>query len=195
MESRERILAAAAVEFTDRGFHGVRMEHVSKRAALNKSLVYRHFDNKETLFEQVLRAEIGKRTALLDTLPDSLGEILVFWAAQQREDADFNRLIGQEGLRDDAATPVAAEERTAYYRRQIDRLRTMQEEGALAKELDPEGLFFALLLLTVGPVLLPQLARLILGDDVEAHWDDTLRRIAERLEGGHSETPSAAVSN
>jgi len=191
MESRERILAAAGAEFAARGFHGVRMEHVSKRAALNKALVYRHFDNKETLFEQVLTAEIEKRTALLDTLPDSLAETLVFWAGQQREDAEFNRLIGHEGLRDDGTPPVAAEARTRYYRRQIERLRSMQKSDALTEDVDPEGLFLALLLLTVGPVLLPQLARLILGEDHVARWDETLRQIAGRLEGGDTEMPPA----
>jgi len=182
MNTPERILSAAAEEFAERGVHGVRMEHVAKRAKLNKTLVYRHFGDKENLYLETLRRELTKRQAFLAALPPNLEEMLVFWSRQQAKDADFTRLVAQEGLHDRGDEPVEATARKAYYAQQIEMIRGMQASGALNKAIDPEPLFFALLMLTVGPVLLPQVMRLAIpGDDRAERWDQFLRSLANVL--------------
>ncbi|MEQ8964823.1 MAG: helix-turn-helix domain-containing protein [Azospirillaceae bacterium] len=186
MDARARILDAAASEFAERGVHGVRMEHVARRADLNKSLVYRHFGAKDRLFDETLRREITRRTAMVEALPADLAAMLRFWSAQQHADASFIRLIAQEGLAaadaEPDVEPAAAEERRAYYRRQVDDLRALQAAGRLPAGTDPEALFLGLLLLTVGPVILPQIARLVLGDRAEGRWDGFLEDLAAVLE-------------
>lgn len=185
--SAQRILDAAAVEFAERGLHGVRMEHVARRAGLNKALVYRHFGDRDRLFDETLRRQIAQRTALLATLPESLAGMLRTWSRRQHADADFLRLIAQEGLVHDGREPRAADDRRSYYRRQIALLERLRAAGRLPRGMDIEALFFALLLLTVGPVLLPQIQALILdGNDAE-RWEAFLAQLSGALE-------SAAVS-
>lgn len=182
MATPDRILDAAAAEFAERGFDGVRIEHVAKRAGLNKALVYRHFDDKAGLYRATLGRELGKRTQVLDELPADLGERLVFWSRRQAHDKEFIRLVAREGLGDDGSEPVEAEARAAYYARQVDSLRALQAEGELRDDLDPECMFFALLALTVAPVLLPQIMRLsIPDDDRDDRWESFLAAFAERL--------------
>lgn len=182
MSTPERILDAAASEFAEHGFSGVRMTHVARRAGVNKALVYRHFGDKEGLYQATLRREITRRRAFIGQLPSSLGDMLVAWTHRQREDAEFIRLLVREGLGDDGTEPIDAAERAAYYRGQVDMLRELQSEGEIGPELDPECLFFALLLLTSGPVILPQLMGLsIPGDELEERWAVFLKALASTL--------------
>jgi AcrR family transcriptional regulator len=52
--SRERILAAAAVEFAARGFDGAKVDRIAARARLNKAMLYYHFDDKAALYRAIL---------------------------------------------------------------------------------------------------------------------------------------------
>ena len=54
-DSRERILAAAAAEFADRGFAGAGIDRIARRARLNKAMIYYHFQNKQALYRAILR--------------------------------------------------------------------------------------------------------------------------------------------
>src|SRR5437588_4725579 len=44
---RERLLRAAAAEFSERGFAGASSESISRRAGMSKATFYEHFANKE----------------------------------------------------------------------------------------------------------------------------------------------------
>jgi len=53
--SRERLLAAAAVEFAARGFDGAKVDRIAVKARLNKAMLYYHFKSKAGLYRQILR--------------------------------------------------------------------------------------------------------------------------------------------
>jgi len=184
--SREAILEAAAEEFGEHGFEGTRIEHVARRADYNKALVYRHFGDKRGLFEAMLSEYVGRRGALLDDLPDSLAGLMGFWADRQLEERDYLRLLQREALQGGGDPPVNAEERRAYYGRQVDVLRELQERGDVDPDFDAETLFLALLGVTVVPALLPQVAELVAGSDVDddefrERWSRTLEKMARSL--------------
>src|SRR3978361_1514803 len=58
-ERRGAILAAALDEFAARGFATARLDDVAKRAGVAKGTIYLHFADKEALFEELIRIEIG----------------------------------------------------------------------------------------------------------------------------------------
>ncbi len=183
-DSRAVILEAAAIEFAARGFDGVRMEHVAQRAGYNKALVYRQFGDKPGLFREVLRYRVQRRDAMLDGLPPSLPDLLVWWSRQQRAEPDFMRLILREALEDRGEEPVEADARRAYYARQVAMVQALQSRGDLDERLDPHMLFFALLVVSVGPTHLPQIARLVCPaeeDTFTERWESFLRVLAEKL--------------
>ena len=52
--SPDRILAAAAAEFAERGFAGARVDRIARRARVNKAMLYYHFHNKKSLYRAIL---------------------------------------------------------------------------------------------------------------------------------------------
>jgi TetR/AcrR family transcriptional regulator len=53
--SPDRILAAAALEFAERGFAGARVDRIARRARVNKAMLYYHFASKQGLYRTLLR--------------------------------------------------------------------------------------------------------------------------------------------
>jgi len=53
--SPDRILAAAAAEFSERGFAGARVDRIARRARVNKAMLYYHFGSKRDLYLAVVR--------------------------------------------------------------------------------------------------------------------------------------------
>ncbi|HVW03850.1 MAG TPA: TetR/AcrR family transcriptional regulator [Vicinamibacterales bacterium] len=52
--SRDRLLAAAAAEFAARGFDGAKVDRITRRARVNKAMLYYHFHNKAALYREIL---------------------------------------------------------------------------------------------------------------------------------------------
>jgi AcrR family transcriptional regulator len=52
--SPDRILAAAAVEFAERGYAGARVDRIARRARVNKAMLYYHFGSKRGLYRTLL---------------------------------------------------------------------------------------------------------------------------------------------
>ena len=53
--SPDRILAAAAPEFAERGYAGARVDRIARRARVNKAMLYYHFGSKQALYHALLR--------------------------------------------------------------------------------------------------------------------------------------------
>src|SRR5271169_2033976 len=66
---REAILSAALDEFSSRGFEAARLDDVAKRAGVAKGTIYLYFRDKESLFQELIRAML---TPLIGTI-EALG--------------------------------------------------------------------------------------------------------------------------
>ena len=58
-DARSRIIEAALDLFSDKGFHATTTRNIAKKAGVNEVTLFRHFNNKTTLFQEVLN-EIRK---------------------------------------------------------------------------------------------------------------------------------------
>lgn len=56
----ELVLAAAAIEFCERGFDGARMEAIAKTAGVTKRTLYGRYPDKRALFVDVVRRAIAR---------------------------------------------------------------------------------------------------------------------------------------
>ena len=54
--TREKILAAAETEFSEKGLYGARVDDIARSAGVNKSMLYAYFGSKEALYKTVLEA-------------------------------------------------------------------------------------------------------------------------------------------
>jgi AcrR family transcriptional regulator len=118
---REAILAAALDEFSAQGFAAARLDDVARRAGVAKGTIYLYFEDKETLFQELIRSALSPFVATLEAAPDlplrAVVEMLI--ASFVREvlrtrRKDIVRLVLAEGRR----FPKVAE---FYYREVVGR--------------------------------------------------------------------------
>src|SRR6266511_5050943 len=113
--TRERILAAALREFSDKGFAGARVDRIARRARINKRMLYHYFGNKASLFREILARKVRERSAWAVTAPADAAESLAFWFDSACRDRDWVRLMEWEALgSDDGAVSGDAERRAAF---------------------------------------------------------------------------------
>ena len=101
--SPDLILAAAEVEFAERGFAGARVDRIARRARVNKAMLYYHFKNKQALYRTLLRrmfalaAERMQAVAALDAPPDAKIDLAIAgMAAFIQEHAAFPKIMLRE---------------------------------------------------------------------------------------------------
>jgi AcrR family transcriptional regulator len=123
-ERRAAILSAALEEFAARGFEAARLDDVARRAGIAKGTIYLYFRDKESLFQELVRAMLSPLVGAIEAMPlgdlplsvvtEKIFDVLVneIYATRRK---DVIRLIIAEGPR----FPKLAE---FYYREVIDRV-------------------------------------------------------------------------
>jgi AcrR family transcriptional regulator len=120
---REAILAAALDEFAARGFAETRLDDIAKRARVAKGTIYLHFQDKEDLFQELIRSALSPIVMILEAAPSAdlplraLAEQLVVTFVREvygTRRKDVIRLVLAEGRR----FPKVAE---FYYREVVGR--------------------------------------------------------------------------
>ncbi len=69
-ERRREILDAAFEEFTSKGYTGASMEAIARRARASKETLYAWFENKETLFNTLLKARLDGISSRIATVAE-----------------------------------------------------------------------------------------------------------------------------
>jgi AcrR family transcriptional regulator len=64
---RDAILDAALDEFSARGFAAARLDDVAKRASVAKGTIYLYFKDKEDLFQELIRSNMGPVVGTLES--------------------------------------------------------------------------------------------------------------------------------
>lgn len=116
--SPERILAAAAAEFSARGYAGARVDRIARRARVNKAMLYYHFGSKQAIYRAVLREAFAGAAARLETVASGPAEpahkvemLVAAFAAFVADHAYFPAIMLREvadgGARLDPATLAA----------------------------------------------------------------------------------------
>jgi len=59
-KSREDILKAAEIEFSEKGIYGTRIDEIAAKANINKRMIYEYFGSKEQLYKAVLLSVYGR---------------------------------------------------------------------------------------------------------------------------------------
>jgi AcrR family transcriptional regulator len=183
--TRRRILDAALKEFSARGFAGARVGSITRRAKVNKRMLYHYFGDKEGLFRAVLRHKISERKARVYGSPDEfIGSLpkwfgkhcpnaacrsrctpwcAAAWFAENGSDKDWVRILAWEGLQT-ADKPVLDEaHRRQSAQQSLAQIRQDQAAGKISPDFAPEHLQLAMVSLSMFPAALPQLVRLIVG--------------------------------
>ena len=166
--TRERILAAALHEFAARGYAGARVDVIARRAPVNKRMLYHYFGDKGGLFRAVLRHTIARRLAYVEAQSPGGDQILTIplWFKQNCEDTDWVRLLAWESLQATGNSICDEAERRRLTKLSIGKIRKRQAARLLRPDVRPEFMQLAKTSLTMFPLAMPQIARLILGKSV-----------------------------
>ena len=151
--TKERILAAARKLFVENGFAGTSMGKVAKLANVNHSLIFHHFENKETLWSAVKQSIVKDENqhskmlpstdlAFLDFLHDLITKSIHFY----RENPDIIRMIGWQRL-EQHQKQIIGLTLSAESQLWIDALNHYKEKGNINPALKTE--FILTLLLSI----------------------------------------------
>jgi AcrR family transcriptional regulator len=145
-ERRQAIMEAALDEFIARGFTAARLDDVAKRAGVAKGTIYLHFEDKEALFQELIREALVPLIGRLAAPPPAGGSVRAALEAFAQTFAqevvstrrgEIVRLIVAEGAR----FPSIAD---FYYREVVSRgmaaMRALIELGISSGEIRQESL-------------------------------------------------------
>jgi AcrR family transcriptional regulator len=91
-ERREAILAAALEEFSARGFAATRLDDVAQRAGVAKGTIYLYFRDKESLFQELVRAMLSPLVGVIEAAP--LRDLPIRAVAEMIIDVFVNDIYG-----------------------------------------------------------------------------------------------------
>jgi AcrR family transcriptional regulator len=182
--ARVKILHAAVQEIAQHGFAAARVDAIARTAGVNKQLIYYYFESKAGLREAVLmemvrsyrpfweRVDQSTLPALLDGVPS---------AGPSAEWSTWLRLLAWEGIEylENAREIVLEESRRQAYATQAEMLRREQRTGNVPADLDAEALSLLLVFARIGPLILPQVTRMVMGEDADD--EETRTVIAQSL--------------
>jgi TetR/AcrR family transcriptional regulator len=101
--SKERILSAALDEFAELGLSGARVDSIAAKAGINKAMIYYHFDSKEALYDEILKAhleagvtDLSKEITESMALEDALRAIARYHARGLRANDKVSRIFLRE---------------------------------------------------------------------------------------------------
>ncbi|AQZ64414.1 Transcriptional regulator, TetR family [[Actinomadura] parvosata subsp. kistnae] len=166
--TRAALLEAAREEFAAYGVAGARVDRIAERAGVNKERIYGHFGSKEKLFDAVITEALDDLTAQIALPGADPADYVAKLTDYYHRHPDLVRLLmwealnyrGQELLEGQEARVQRCGRKTAS----LAAARGEQEPSvATARTL------FMLTGLALLPSMMPQLARIILGDAAEDH--------------------------
>jgi AcrR family transcriptional regulator len=181
---RAAILAAALEEFAARGFADTRLDDVARRARIAKGTIYLYFRDKESLFQELVRAMLSPLVGTIEAAP--LRDLPIRAVAEMIIDVFVNEIYGTR--RKDVIRLIIAEGprfpklAEVYYREVIARvlpvirarLELAVERGELPHDAlarFPQLLVAPALVAIIWNGLFGRLAPLDIRDLMRAHLD------------------------
>jgi len=182
-ETRERLLAAAADVFAERGYDGTRVADIAAAAGVSNGALYAHFESKAELLVEALRAH-GQRQLSEMVAADPgrpITEMLLTIGRRLRRRRDARGYLIVEALvaarrDDDVAGPMRelSRERASWL---TGLMKAAQAGGEIDPALSAAALGHFCLLLAMGSALVTPDFHGI-GDE---EWADLLKRVVAVL--------------
>jgi AcrR family transcriptional regulator len=160
--TKRRILDAALREFSDKGIAGARVDAIAARANVNKRMLYYYFGSKDGLFRAILQRRVDEGSAAFRDSDVAGPGRLARRQSDLANERDYVRLLAWEAL-EGGNHAVDESLRRSYFKRWIAAVEAEQAAGTVCAELDAAQLVLSELCLVLGPLMVPQLTRMITG--------------------------------
>ena len=163
--TKRKIKEAATAEFAQYGPDGTTVEHIAKKAGVNKERVYNYFGGKRTLFATILRDELATVAQAVpatsfatEDIGDYAGRVYDYHCQRP----ELIRLLRWEALVFDNEVPDEDLRRT-FYRDKTAAVLEGQKAGVITKDIDPAQLMMFILSIAGWWSTVPQVARMLCG--------------------------------
>lgn len=185
-QTRKRILDAAAKEFIEKGFEGVSVSQVANRARVSKQLVHHHFAGKEELFASVHEARFRPSSSWDDTADDKPRDLIAERFRKRAKNIDYLRVLTWEAASIRKGPVPGEKERRERIAQYATKLRLLQAQGKLPRDMDYRFIHLTILALASYPLAFNQITRLVTGKSgtdpkFQREWMKHLRKVTERL--------------
>jgi AcrR family transcriptional regulator len=163
-DRRKQIIQVAMDLFASRGFKGATTRAIAQAAGVSEAIIFRHFANKEDLYDAIITTSIEKREKVWESetrlveqgrdIAELLGEYARGIISRNRQDQTFIRLMLYSAMEDHKFRQRFFESHRSFYMRIIrERIQTGVESGEF-RETDPQltmmSFFFSLLQYSVN---------------------------------------------
>ncbi len=144
-QKRNQLLAAALDVFSVYGFTGASLDEIAQLADMHKSNIFYYYENKESLYVEVLTTVLQKWLAPLQTLESELepAEALSHYLIQKielsRSQPKASRLFALEIIQGAPhILPILKGPLKKLFKRKAKVIQIWQEEGKISPDIDPE---------------------------------------------------------
>lgn len=144
-QKRNQLLNAALDVFSVYGFSGASLDEIAQLANMHKSNIFYYYENKESLYVEVLTTVMQKWLAPLQILEVELEptEALTHYLMQKIESSKdqpkASRLFALEIIQGAPhILPILKGPLKKLFKRKTKVIETWQEQGKLSAEIDPE---------------------------------------------------------
>ncbi|HEY6762975.1 MAG TPA: TetR family transcriptional regulator [Baekduia sp.] len=167
--TRQRLLAAAAAEFAERGIAGARVDRIAAAAHANKAQIYHYFGSKDDLFDAVFDELVTATVSDSPLDPDDLPGYAAALFDRYEAHPEIARLATWYRLERSSTRPPHAL-RASAGKDKIARIRAAQKAGRLPTTFTPDDLL----------ALVTSLAAMWTGAEPEDHGSAARRSRAHR---------------
>ena len=145
-ESIGRILEAAEILFSEKGFEGASISAIAKVAEVSKANIYHHFESKEALYIQVLKSACADFGNIVDglisdrgLLQDRLGKFAGSHIMDMEKRNRGTRLILRELIEGNQNRQLLFAENVAseHFKHLLSVIQNSQQSGEVREDVDP----------------------------------------------------------
>ncbi|MFK5863428.1 TetR/AcrR family transcriptional regulator [Acinetobacter baumannii] len=144
-QKRNQLLAAALDVFSLYGFSGASLDEIAQLADMHKSNIFYYYENKESLYVEVLTTVLQKWLAPLQTLEaelkpaEALSHYLIQKIELSRSQPKASRLFALEIIQGAPhILPILKGPLKKLFKRKAKVIQTWQEQGKISPDIDPE---------------------------------------------------------
>jgi len=142
---RNQLLSAALDVFSIYGFNGASLDEIAQLANMHKSNIFYYYENKESLYVEVLTTVLQKWLAPLQTLEaeleptEALTHYLIQKIESSRDQPKASRLFALEIIQGAPhILPILKGPLKKLFKRKTKVIQTWQEQGKISQDIDPE---------------------------------------------------------
>jgi AcrR family transcriptional regulator len=181
--SIERILRAAAREFVEKGFNGVTMAQIAKRARLSRQLVHHYFPSKAGLLKAVNEKLYRPNTPWEVEIPTDLEELIADRFERRALNPNYMRVLAWEAASVRNGPVPGEQERLERIAAYGSKIKMLQEDGLLSADMDHRMIHLTIIAVATYPLVFNQVTRLVTGKPgsdpkFQKEWAKHVRKLA-----------------